>query len=110
MDQILLILIIKTIGIGSSGTVYLVKYKNKKYALKIQHILIEDTKKNMKSKIWKEIYFYNYINKLENKDKIFFVELYGYKIYDKCKHVQSVNINLNDKGKIRMVYKMVIRI
>ena len=39
------IIIKKKLGAGMLGTTYLAEYKNKQYALKIQHILEKDKKK-----------------------------------------------------------------
>ena len=48
--------IIKMIGRGMYGTIYLCKYKQKFFAYKIEHILEQDIH-NKKSNIWKEINF-----------------------------------------------------
>ena len=48
--------LIKIIGRGMYGTVYLSKYKQKLFAYKIEHILEKDID-NKKSNIWKEINF-----------------------------------------------------
>lgn len=66
--------IIETIGSGMYGTLYLVKYENEKYALKIQKILPNDKIKNHESKVWREIDLYNYINKLELKNQCFLLK------------------------------------
>jgi len=79
--------IIKKLGSGMFGTTYLVKYKNKQYTLKIQNILEKDKKPSFKNKLWRELDFYNFINKLNNDEQIFFAKLYAYKIYDNCNHV-----------------------
>ena len=62
--------IIKELGYGIFGNVYLIKNKteNKKYALKIQHVEKKDinlnNKSNNKSSIWREINFsLNFANK-----------------------------------------------
>jgi len=80
--------ILKKLGAGMIGTVYLVKYENKKYALKIQKIL-EDVKiQNYKHLVWREIDFYNYINTLNLYEQLFFSKLYDYRIIDNCEHIQ----------------------
>ncbi len=45
--------IIKKLGEGTLGKTYLVKYKDKKYALKIEHILNNERKKSFKNKIFR---------------------------------------------------------
>jgi serine/threonine protein kinase len=88
--------IIKKIGSGVFGTTYLVNYKNKKYALKIQHILEEDKIKNFKNEIWREMDLYQFINKLNKNDQLFFTKLYDYQIYDNCKHIQKREFEIDD--------------
>ena len=79
---------IKKLGAGLYGTTYLVKYNNKEYALKIQHILEKDIKKTYKNEIWREMSLYNYINNLNKEDQSFFTKLYDYSI-EKCSHKQK---------------------
>jgi serine/threonine protein kinase len=82
----------KKLGSGVFGTTYLAIYKNKEYAYKIQKILKKHTKKNYNYELWRELEFYNFINnKLNNKDKVFFTNLYYYRIYNNCKHDQKNN-------------------
>jgi serine/threonine protein kinase len=81
--------IIDTLGFGEIGTTYLAEYKNKKYALKIQHILEEDRFKDFSHEMWREIDLYEYINKLDKEEQIFFTKLYGYEIYNNCTHKQK---------------------
>lgn len=94
--------IIKKLGTGMFGTTYLAEYENKSYALKIQHILEEDNKKDFKNEMWRELDLYSYIEKLDKNEQIFFTRLYGYEIFNKCKHIQKrpfkVNVN-NPFGK-----------
>ena len=80
--------IIKILGSGLLGTTYLVNYQNKKYALKIQHILEQDKNKNFRVRIWREIDLYDYIKNLNLDDKEFFSNLYGYEIINNCLHKQ----------------------
>ena len=79
---------IKKLGYGQFSTVYLVKYKERKYALKIHNILPRERKFSFNSEVWKELDVYGYINKLTANDYQFFVRLFDYKIYDNCKHKQ----------------------
>jgi len=52
--------IIKEIGIGMMGTVYLVKDKsNNKYAMKIEKILKKHSNESLEYDIWREIEFSN---------------------------------------------------
>jgi hypothetical protein len=82
------ITILKKLGAGMLGTVYLVKYNNDNYALKIQKI-IEDVKiQNYRYSLWREIDFYNYINSLNSSEQLFFSKLYDYRIINNCKHIQ----------------------
>jgi serine/threonine protein kinase len=73
--------IIKKIGFGGQGTVYLVKYENKFYALKIEKILDKYIKKSLYSPIWREIEFANKMNKLH---PLGFMKLYEHDIIDNC--------------------------
>lgn len=87
--------IIKTLGAGMYGTTYLVNYKDKKYAMKIQHILEKDIKKDYKNEIWRELDLYNYINKLNKEDQRFFTKLYDFEIIDNCNHNQERPFNID---------------
>jgi len=82
------------------GTVFLAKYKNKKYALKIEHILEADLKKSSSSQIWREIFF---STKFANKYPEQFIKLYSYDIIDNCTHKQeySMNVEMIMNKKIR---------
>ena len=79
----------KVIGTGMFGTAYLIKLNNIKYVVKVQKILPSDRKKSFKSEIWRELDFYDYINKLSDDKAIFFTKLLGWEIYDNCKHIQK---------------------
>jgi serine/threonine protein kinase len=81
--------IIKKIGYGMYGTTYLANYNGKLYAVKIQHILEKDKKKDYKNEIWREFDLYKYIDTLNKEDQVFFTKLYDYKIYDNCTHIQD---------------------
>lgn len=78
--------IIKKLGTGMLGTVYLIEYENRKYAMKVQKILEEEKKKNIKSIIWREILFYEDVNKIPPESQKFFSKLYAYKIIENCTH------------------------
>jgi serine/threonine protein kinase len=79
----------KELGAGVIGTTYLAKYKNKQYALKIQHILEKDKIKDFNNEMWRELDLYEYINNMDKEEQLFFTRLHGYKIYNNCKHIQK---------------------
>ncbi len=91
--------ILKTLGNGVFGTTYLSKYKNKLYAMKIQHILPNERIENYKNALWREIDLYKFIDTLKPQEQQFFTKLYGYEIFNNCKHKQqrSLKINFNDE-------------
>ena len=76
--------IIKKIGHGVFGITYLIKHKNKKYAMKIQKILPFQLKKSLDNNIWREIYFAKRMSKYPDQ----FCYLYCYKIINECIHLQ----------------------
>ena len=82
------------LGVGMFGTTYLVSYKNKKYALKVQNILSSHRNKNFNYELWRELDLYNYIDKMNDNDKKFFTKLYSYQIYNNCKHKQKREVEL----------------
>lgn len=90
--------IIKKLGTGMFGTTYLCNYENKKYALKIEHILEENKKKDFNNQMWREIDLYKYIDTMPKKDQIFFTRLHAYEIYDNCTHkqIRPFPINMDD--------------
>jgi hypothetical protein len=87
----------KPLGSGLYGTTYLVDYKKKFYALKIQHILPKDRIKNYKNALWRELDLYDYIDKLKPKQQMFFTKLYGYEIINNCNHKQIRDHKIKDK-------------
>lgn len=91
--------IIKELGQGYMGTVYLCSYDNKIYTLKIQKILEKDIEKNYSSNIWRELDLYKYIDKMDREKQLFFTKLYGYKIYNNCTHTQNKSLSSYDKSK-----------
>jgi hypothetical protein len=78
--------IIKKLGYGFKGTVYLVKYKNKQYAYKIEKILKENIK-FIKTEI-------DFSLKFANKYNNQFIKLYKYDIIKNCKHIQKIDTSL----------------
>jgi serine/threonine protein kinase len=91
--------IIKKLGAGTFGTTYLCEYKNNKYALKIEHILEKDKKKDFNNQLWREIDVYNYIDMMPKADQLFFTKMHAYEIFDDCKHqqIRSFKLDMNDK-------------
>lgn len=87
----------KFLAKGMNGSVYLVKdNKNNKYALKIQQIMQKDTKKNLSSKMWREI---DFALKFAKKYPDHFMQLYDYKFDNKCNYKHSFegfNFELKD--------------
>jgi len=85
--------VIKKLGAGMFGTVYLVDYENKKYAMKVQKILEEEKKQNPKFPIWRELLFFNDVNKMPRDAQKFFCRLHGFKIQacGKYKHIRPKN-------------------
>ncbi len=80
--------IIKELGYGIYGTVYLISVPKNKihYALKIEHIEKKDIKPNQKSSLWKEIHFYkNFAPKYPNQ----FIQMYEYDFIQNCTHKQK---------------------
>ena len=82
--------IIKKLGSGIIGTVYLADYQGKRYALKIEHILEEDIK-DKSSHVWNEIRF---AKDIANKNPMQFMTLYDYDIIDKCELKQEYAIDI----------------
>ena len=81
--------IIKEIGIGMMGTVYLVKDKlNNKYAMKIEKILEKNSEKSLKYDLWREIKFSKTMNKKYPKH---FMKIYDHWIDSNCNHIQDWN-------------------
>src|SRR5579885_1251588 len=74
--------IIREIGRGLYGIVYLVEYENKQYALKRQKILESHLEKNYKSKVWREIEFVNFVSQYPNH----FIKLYKYQFVENKEH------------------------
>jgi serine/threonine protein kinase len=89
--------VIKKLGTGMFGTVYLIEYENKKYAMKVQKILEEEKIKNIKYPIWRELLFYRDVDKMPQESQKFFCHLHGYKIQEcgKYKHIRPKNIPQN---------------
>jgi serine/threonine protein kinase len=89
--------VIKKLGAGMWGTVYLIDYENKKYAMKVQKILEEEKVQNPKFPIWRELLFFNDVNKMPQESRKFFCKLHGFKIQvcGKYKHIRPKNVPEN---------------
>lgn len=114
--------IIKKLGSGAFGDTYLVKYKDKQYAMKIENITEEEVKKDLSSPVWREIDFATTMYK-ECPNHI--MKLYEYDIIENCKHrhknklnpdsyfqlntnaEQYYNKKMNSKYCLRMIYSLV---
>jgi len=82
--------LIKKIGYGMYGTIYLVKYENDYRALKIEHILKKDMNKKS-SIIWNEINFsLNFGNNYPDQ----FIKLHAYDFINNCEHNQEYSSNI----------------
>lgn len=79
----------KKLGSGMFGTTYLVEIKGKLYALKIQHILPKDIKKNFTKSLWRELDLYDYILKIPMNDQKFFTKIHHIEIINNCQHQQD---------------------
>lgn len=90
--------IIKKLNAGMLGTTYLCKYKEKTYAMKIQHILEKDQNKDYNNEMWREMDLYKYIDNMPKKEQLFFTKLYGYEIFNNCTHkqIRPFEVDFND--------------
>lgn len=84
--------IISELGHGMFGTVYKIKYKDKYFAMKIEHVLDDDKTKNLSSPIWREI---DFCTNFSRKHKDQFMQLYHYDFLDDCEHIQKYSDDLN---------------
>lgn len=83
--------IIKKLGNGMYGTVFLIKYKNNNHALKIEHVLESDLDKNMESKVLREIIFcHKFASKYPNQ----FIQLLDYDFINNCEHIQKYTFDM----------------
>ena len=89
--------IIKKIGMGMFGTVFLVEDKQKQYAMKIQKILDIDMTENSISPIYREIEFNENIGSIYPEQ---FIQLYKYEYEENCKHIQEYTKQLKGIEKI----------
>ena len=96
--------VIKTLGAGMYATVFLIEYDGKKYAMKKQKILEGNRNRSSRSIIWREMFFYEYVNKMPLDTQKFFCKLYDFKIEDNCTHnqIRPKNIQKNADLKAKM--------
>lgn len=95
--------IIKKLGYGTNGVSYLI-LKNDKFIVKKRQKLPDyELNKNMYRKVWKEIYFYSFIDTLSDFDKKFFSVLYNYKVSlcDYKHEIITTDSYINSRNKIR---------
>jgi serine/threonine protein kinase len=85
--------IIKKLGSGSFGDTFLVKYKDKQYAMKIENVIEEEIKKDLSSPIWREIEFARTMHK-ECPNHI--MKLYEYDIIENCKHKHNIKDQISN--------------
>lgn len=99
--------IIKSLGRGNSGETFLIELNNKEYAMKRQKIVEEDL-----LNINYELDFYKWIEKLNNDDKNFFMNLYFYRKYGDCNFdFKPMRGELNEKYKTsKLCFDMIIDI
>jgi hypothetical protein len=78
--------IIKLLGEGYSGKVYLIvnTNTNKKYALKRQKVYPDDWIKKLNNPIWYELNLFKFIKSLDKSDKNFFMKKYQHKFDNNC--------------------------
>ena len=87
--------IIKELGYGMVGTVYLVSHNNAMFAYKIEHILPSEYKNYKNSNIRGEIDFsINFANNYPNQ----FIKLIDYDFIKDCKHKQKYSNKLTIKN------------
>jgi serine/threonine protein kinase len=93
-------IIIRELGKGNFGKTYLIEINNKQYALKKQNITEKDYLSNssdMTIFLNNELDFYNWINKLNDDDKQFFMEMYEYNRYESNgKYYQDTIVSLKN--------------
>jgi hypothetical protein len=92
--------IIRELGHGMIGTVYLVEYKGKQYALKIEHVLKSDIQES-NSPIWNEIHF---AIDVANPNPNHFMKLYDFDFVNSCNLKQEYPMDLEVLPKQKQKY------
>jgi len=85
------------------ATTYLVEYGGKQYALKKQKILEGNRNRSSRSITWREMFFYDYVNKMPPDTQKFFCKLFGFKIEDNCKHTQIRPKNIQKNANLKKI-------
>jgi serine/threonine protein kinase len=100
----------KFLGSGCKGIVFLIKYENVKYALKIQKIEEKEIEeKNLNYSIWRECDLYEYIKNLNDQDQSFFMKLYDYKIFNCNKQYIKDDYKINKSLKYKLSFGYCIK-
>lgn len=92
--------VLRELGHGIIGTVYLVSYRGKEYALKIEHILKEDIE-DKSSPLWNEIRF---AEDIANSNPEQFMILYNYDFIDNCQLKQEYAADLSFFPQLKQAY------
>jgi broad specificity phosphatase PhoE len=99
--------IIKSLGKGQGGETFLIELNNKRYALK-RHKILENEKESFND----EIHFFEWIKKLDENNKKFFMQLYHYRLDDNCDFnfiPRSGNIN-DTYAKSKLCFDMILEL
>ena len=82
--------IIKTLGKGMHGTVYLVKNKEgQEFAMKVEQIFEKDLEQNFKSPVWREI---DFANTMSSKYPQQFMKIFEYE-NKRCDYIHELDSN-----------------
>jgi hypothetical protein len=93
--------VVKKLGVGMVATAYLIEYDGKQYVMKKQKILERDKNRDSRSVTWREIFFFEYINKMPPEIQKFFCKLYDFKIIDNCTHIQERPIDIQKNTNLK---------
>jgi hypothetical protein len=95
--------VVKKLGTGMYATTYLIEYDGKQYAMKKQKILERNRNKSSRSITWREMFFYDYVNKMPQDTQKFFCKLYDFKIEDNCTHTQIRPKNIQRNTNLKKI-------
>jgi serine/threonine protein kinase len=79
----------KELGRGTFGTVFIAEYNGEEFALKVQKILPSWVRCSLLYPIWRELYCYQCIEELPERELRHFNRLEGFRIVRKCSFVQQ---------------------